>query len=121
MLFRSYRLLEYVVKVPPSVRLHLLRRKYLLFAAAKAWLPEEVVQRKKQGFGFPITAWLRDGITTYYHDILLDERTKRRGYFQQESVERLLNDTRSGNHEKTLTLTVLLIFELWCRTFLDGD
>ncbi len=119
--FLDYRLLEYIVKVPPHVRLHLLRRKYLLFESAKKWLPKEVVQRKKQGFGFPITAWLRDGVTKYYHDILLDERTTRRGYFQQQSVERMLKDVPSGDHEKALTLTVLLFFELWCRTFLDGD
>ena len=119
--FLDYRLLEYIVKVPPKVRLHLFTKKYLLKRAAKQWLPSDVVNRKKKGFGFPIASWLRDGRTTYFHDILLDEKTARRGYFNRPAVESLLKNASKGERHVALALTVLLFFELWCRTFLEGE
>ena len=119
--FLDYRLLEFLVRVPPSQRLHLLRRKYLLKKAAEAWLPASVIRRRKKGFGFPTVAWLRDGATTYFHDILLDERTRRRGYVNMEAVERHLSRVGKGEVQTAWALTILLFFELWCRIFLDEE
>lgn len=119
--FLDHRLLEYVVRVPPSIRLHLLTRKYLLKQAAKQWVPHSVLRRKKQGFGFPLAAWIKHGVTKYFHDILLDETTWRRGYFQRSAVERLLREAKGGEPHVADTIVVLTFFELWCRQFIDRN
>ena len=55
--------------------------------------------------------WLRD--------ILLDEKTLGRGYFERAGVERLIStDLASGGHSKELFS--LAVLELWHRAFLDS-
>jgi asparagine synthase (glutamine-hydrolysing) len=52
---------------------------------------------------------------------LLDERTRRRGYFNMSVVERLLREHIEGRHVWDTHLWLLLNFELWHRIYLDGE
>jgi hypothetical protein len=54
-------------------------------------------------------------------DVLLEPRTLARGQLREETVRRLLSDTRRGRARHTRALGMLLTLELFQRQFLDGD
>ena len=62
--------------------------------------------------------WLNGPLRDLPRDLLLSERSRRRGILDTTAVERLLADSkRRGIMD--LPVWTLLSFEMWCRTFLD--
>ena len=58
-------------------------------------------------------------IQEYFRDILLDARTKKRGYFNIKNIENLIDESQRGSYNWNLLLK-LVSFELWQRKFIDS-
>lgn len=59
--FLDYRIAEFANSMPSACRTQLLRGKELVKRVARNYLPDEVVYRRKSGFGVPLPSWLREG------------------------------------------------------------
>ncbi len=57
--FLNREMIELAARMPPGLKLHGFKRKYVLKRALEKLLPHDVVWRKKAGFGAPIRSWLR--------------------------------------------------------------
>src|SRR5205807_5127825 len=58
--YLDYRLVEFLARVPPRLKLKYgLRKKYLLKASMQGKLPRTIVHRKKQGFNVPNAKWIK--------------------------------------------------------------
>ncbi|MEK6337543.1 MAG: asparagine synthase (glutamine-hydrolyzing) [Acidobacteriota bacterium] len=117
--FLNLEMLELAARMPPSLKLHGLKRKYILKKAAEKLLPREIVWRKKAGFGAPIRSWLRGPLQPMVEDLLSAETVKRRGLFRPEEVRRLIDANLSGREDFNLQVFQLLNLELWQRQFID--
>jgi asparagine synthase (glutamine-hydrolysing) len=95
--------------------------KRLLREAMRTLLPEELVEKPKQGFSPPDQSWYRGPTMDYIREILLDTRSLNRGYFQPEYVRRVLAEHLEGRVNHRLLIWSLLSFEWWNRLFMDGD
>jgi asparagine synthase (glutamine-hydrolysing) len=82
-------------------------------------VPTAILDRKKQGFGVPLGAWFRGGLTDVFADVLGSARTRQRGYFEPAFINRIVQEHLSGRRDHTLQLWQLLVFELWHRHYLD--
>jgi asparagine synthase (glutamine-hydrolysing) len=82
-------------------------------------LPAEVLTRKKQGFGVPLTEWFRGPLHGLLIDTLQSPRSRQRGYFDSRFVDRLIGEHTAGRRDHGLRLWALLMFELWHRRYLD--
>ena len=60
-------------------------------------------------------------LKNFTFEVLLDDRTRRRGYFDTAVVERLWREHVNGRHVRSSQLWLLLNFELWHRIYLDGE
>jgi asparagine synthase (glutamine-hydrolysing) len=116
----DYRLYEFAARLPRRLKVRGLRTKYLLRALARRrGIPEDLVIRRKQGFGVPIGHWFRGPLRSWIQDMLFDERTRRRQFFRHEEVRRLVGDHLSGSADHTARLWNLAMLELWQRAWLD--
>ena len=95
--------------------------KYLLKKIAERYLPRENVYRKKQGFGVPLEYWFKDELRDYIHDVLFDGRMKARGIISSTEAGLLVRRYEKGRKDLVNTIWMLVIFETWCRLYLDGD
>jgi len=82
-------------------------------------LPDEVIDRRKQGFGIPLGHWFRGRLSGFLRDLLLSGRALNRGIFQKTYLVKLIERHEAGR-DLGLELWTLISFELWCRAFLDG-
>jgi asparagine synthase (glutamine-hydrolysing) len=112
-------LVELASRIPARLKLKGLRRKYILKRAAEAWLPRDIVYRRKAGFSAPIRAWLVRDLREMVDDLLSPENIRRRGYFDHRAVRRIVDDHRAGREDNALKVLQLLTVELWHRAFLD--
>jgi asparagine synthase (glutamine-hydrolysing) len=83
-------------------------------------LPDPVIDRPKRGFAVPLNHWFRGTLRHQVRDLLLGERTRRRGIFNTTYLETLVSLNEQGRN-LDLQIWTLISFELWARIFVDGD
>lgn len=111
--------LEFVARIPHKVKQKDGRiSKYILKKAVEPFLPQEVIHRKKMGFGVPIDHWFRNELRDMAWDTLLSKSALDRGYFRRDYIERMLTKHQSGESWQYLIWNLLML-ELWHRMFID--
>lgn len=115
----DHELVELVARIPARLKLKGLTGKYIFKRAAEAWLPRQIIYRKKAGFSAPIRAWLVRDLKGVVEDLLSESNVRRRGYFNYAEVRRLIAENLSGREDNSLKIFQLLVLELWHRAFID--
>jgi asparagine synthase (glutamine-hydrolysing) len=115
----DHELVELAARIPAALKLKGLTGKYILKRAAEAWLPRDIVHRKKAGFSAPVRAWLVRDLRDIVEDLLSESNVRGRGYFQYSHIRRLIDDNLSGREDNSLKVFQLLTLELWHRAFID--
>jgi asparagine synthase (glutamine-hydrolysing) len=112
-------LVEFVARMPSSWKMRGLESKVIFKDAIKGLVPDEILNRPKQGFGVPIGAWINNQLRERIDDTLSDPRTRQRGFIRPEYVDVLRAEHNRGRRDHSAALWTVLMFELWCRTYLD--
>ena len=118
--FLDHELVEFVAQIPSQFKAHRLTTKYIFKEAMRPILPAEIIDRRKHGFGVPIGEWFRNELRTYATEVFRDSRTTQRGFFHTPYILSLLEEHQKGTQDYGSHLWALLIFELWCREYLDA-
>jgi asparagine synthase (glutamine-hydrolysing) len=116
----DHRLIELAFQIPGRFKVRGRSTKRILKRALARFLPAAVLQKPKRGFGVPTEPWFRGGLKSFAFEVLLDDRARRRGYFNPATIERLWREHTAG-HRWDGHLWLLLNFELWHRLYLDGE
>jgi asparagine synthase (glutamine-hydrolysing) len=95
--------------------------KYILKRALQGIVPQQIIDRKKHGFGVPVGRWFRTSLNNYLHETLLSREALRRGYFNEVALRRLIAEHESGKRDHGHRLWSLLTFEIWHRIFIDEE
>jgi asparagine synthase (glutamine-hydrolysing) len=112
-------LVDFVSRIPASLKCRRLENKYIFKQAVKSVVPEAVLTRKKQGFGLPIRHWLNHELRDCLQDTLSVSSLKNRGLFDPGAVQTLIERDRTRQIDATFLIFSLMSIELWCRQFLD--
>jgi asparagine synthase (glutamine-hydrolysing) len=115
----DHKLVEFAARVPARLRLRDGATKYLLKRAMRGVLPDDIIDRPKQGFAVPLARWFRGELAGFTRDLLFSDTCRQRGLFDTGYVERLLKLHERGR-DIDLQLWTLLSLELWCRRVLDA-
>lgn len=118
--FLDHKLMEFAASIPPELKLKNGEGKYLLKKAMTGILPDEVIWRKKMGFGVPIKRWFKNELKQLVYDTLLSKKSIERGYFRKEILEKLLSDHQSEKADNSYKIYALLMLELWHKMFYDS-
>jgi asparagine synthase (glutamine-hydrolysing) len=116
----DHTLVEFAASIPPEMQLKHGRTKHVFVRSLRGLLPDRILDRPKQGFAVPIGSWLRKQLGPMVRDTILSETCRRRGIFDMHAIEELVRRHEQGR-PLDAKLWTLIIFELWCRTFLDGQ
>jgi asparagine synthase (glutamine-hydrolysing) len=115
-------LAEITGKIPVGLKLKGFQKRYIFKRAFARLLPDEILRKKKHGFGLPIAHWLRThaGFRETARSLLLDPSVVRRGYCSLNALEKLL---RQHDEEKSdfygTFIWNLMMLELWHRNHKD--
>lgn len=117
--FLDHEFIEYVASISSKLKVHNLTTKYIFKEAMRPILPSAIIDRRKHGFAVPIGEWFKKELKTYATEVFQDRKTAQRGYFDVGYIQSLLDEHQSGIQDYSPQLWTLLIFELWCREYLD--
>lgn len=114
---------EFSGRIPPSLKVKRLEKRYLFKRAFRDLLPAEIIKKRKHGFGIPVALWLKTHprLRELSRDTLLSGCAVQRGYFRREFIEYMFR--RHAEDESSYygdTLWTLLMIELWHRQVVDA-
>ena len=115
----DHKLIDFVTRIPASLKMAGLETKHLFKRAVQDLIPNEILNRPKQGFGVPIQEWINRQLRERIRETLRDPRTRQRGYVDGQYVDLLLNEHERGRRDHSTGLWALLMLELWHRQFED--
>lgn len=113
----DHRLIEYVCSLPGNLKVKGLDLKYLLKTVTRKYLPENIVNYKKKGFGIPMAKWLKGPLMDMGNHYFDTERIKKAGIFNPKTVNNLWQDHLSNKADNRKYLWTLLVFEMWCDNY----
>lgn len=119
----DYKVTEFAASLPCSIKLRGTGRglKYILRNVAKRYMGADLVDRPKQGFGFPIAKWLRTDLANFQRNLFKQSRFVELGLFQQNEINRLMNEHIGGKADHNFRLWILINLEIWHRMCIEGQ
>jgi asparagine synthase (glutamine-hydrolysing) len=117
--FLDHKIIEFAASLPEQVKIRGTETKYLLKKVASRIVPPEVLYRQKMGFGVPLTHWFRNEMKDFLREILLSEKSLKRGVVKPEVVKNFVEQHTTGQQDYTYQLWTLLMLELWFQRFID--
>ncbi len=119
--FLDHRLLEFAFSLPPCYKVAGSETKLLLKRAAARFVPEDIVARRKMGFGLPLKEWFRGELRDVVRGVLLRPDAAANRWFHRPGVERLVDAHLSGRENHAFRLWALIVFHLWHQRFIEGE
>lgn len=114
----DYRLAELAARIPTRWKLKGFQKRYIFKQAMKGVLPQKVLDKKKHGFGVPVSMWLLEEprLESFMKDVMTDRKTRQRGIFLPQFVDKVIARHRSDDRKNFGELLwYLLMLELWYR------
>jgi asparagine synthase (glutamine-hydrolysing) len=109
-------LLAFSMRLPPHYKLNRLRLRWFFKEALRGFLPEQIITKKKQGFGLPFGVWMmrHEGLRQLATDSLRSFGT--RGVVRPEFVQELLEQRLPEHpHYYGTMVWILMMMEQWMR------
>ena len=92
----DHRVIELAAAQPASRHGDAATTKRLFRKVIEPWVPADVLQRPKRGFGVPLRRWFHEGLIGWARDILADTRTRQRGWTRSDRGRRAPAPARAG-------------------------
>jgi asparagine synthase (glutamine-hydrolysing) len=117
--FLDHKLGELVAKIPPHFNFQNGHPKYLLKRLAMKHIAPDILQRKKIGFGVPITHWINNELSELINEHLSRERIEKRGLFNPDFIAKTIAEHQEGRADNRHKIWALLWLEMWMKQNID--
>jgi len=114
----DHRIAEFMAQVPFKYKYKDGTSKYLLRKVLERYIPNELIDRPKMGFGIPLFEWFRKDLFELFETNLTKEKIDKHGLYRYDFVEKHINDLRNGNKISVGTPWLALVFELWYKKYM---
>jgi asparagine synthase (glutamine-hydrolysing) len=110
---------RFALSLPTDLRVRRLETKWVLKKAAEAWLPKDVIYRRKRGLSVPIASWINGGLRAEVDRLLDPAKLRREALLNEATVTRLLDEHRSGRANHAKPLWALVMLEYWLENYVS--
>jgi asparagine synthase (glutamine-hydrolysing) len=114
----DHELVELAARMPSSIKINKGHLKYILKRSMSGILPDDILYRKKMGFGVPLIHWFKKDMGDYSRDMLLSGDARSRGLFNSRYIEDMIDSHQQKGRDLSARIWALLFFEHWSRNWM---
>lgn len=111
--FLDVRVVDFAWSLPLPMRLNQEGGKRIVKQILERYLPPELTNRPKMGFGIPLSEWLKTSLRDWAEDLLDEKTLHQQGFFRPEAVRRIWKQHQTGWLNHDILLWSLLMFQSW--------
>lgn len=111
--FLDHAIAEFAASLPIHLKIRNNKGKWLLRQLLKRYIPENLTERPKMGFGAPVGSWLRGPLRCWAEDLLNERRLGELRGFDVRAIRAVWEAHREGRQERGTQLWNLLMFLAW--------
>lgn len=112
----DHRVVEYAWTLPQSLKLRGRDSKWLLRQVLYRYVPRQLLERPKMGFGVPLDSWLRGPLRDWAESLLDANVLRQQGFLDPAPVRAAWADHLSGRRNLQYPLWTVLMFQAWLET-----
>lgn len=106
-------LFEFAWRLPLEWRVSGNAGKVLLRKVLRELVPDEIVDRPKQGFGIPVGSWLKGPLRAWAESLLDERRLRREGYLSPGPIRSKWAEHLAGTHDRQNEIWAAVVFQEW--------
>lgn len=116
--FLDTRVVDQANHMPTYFKLNGLTRKFIIKKLIENKLPNDIIYRKKKGFGMPIGEWIKKDLKKTIEEYLSEKSVKEMGLFNYSFIRELLDDHYSGKMDNRKQIWTLFVFAMWWKKWM---
>jgi glycosyltransferase involved in cell wall biosynthesis len=116
--FLDHRVAAFAWSLPLNLKIRDGKGKWLLRELLYKYVPKNLIERPKMGFGLPIDSWLRAPLKDWAESLLNEKDLNDLGYINTQKVRAMWNDHLSGRKNLQYELWNILMFRAWQKHWL---
>ena len=109
----DYRIVEFAARLPERYKYRRGQKKWILKEVVHKYVPKEMMNRPKKGFGIPLAEWLKDDLKDLLVIYLDPSRIQKEGVFNPDEVLKLRDSYLNGDSCSARKIWHILMFEMW--------
>ena len=109
----DHRLVEFAWRVPMKYKYRDGLGKWLLRQVLYRYVPRELVDRPKMGFGVPIDRWLRGPLRDWAESLLSEQRLREENFFNPAPIRKMWEEHTKDEQRCHNCLWDVLMFQSW--------
>lgn len=119
--FLDQRIIEWAARLPLEYKYNKGNKKFILKEIVHKYLPKEMMDRPKMGFGIPIAGWLQKDLK-HFADRYFDEAfISKQNIFVSDEVQRIKRSFYHGKVERAEKIWFLLMFQMWYDKWINNN
>lgn len=111
--FLDQSIIEWAAQLPNEYKYHNGEKKYIIKQIVYKYLPREIMDRKKMGFGIPVAKWLNNELKELVQEYLSETALNKHKLFKGAYVQHLVSSFFNGRTDLYLKIWYLLMFQMW--------
>ena len=116
--FLDHRIIDWAAQLPMDFKYNNGNKKFILKEILHKYIPKEMMDRPKSGFGIPIATWLKGDLKPYVEMYFDTDFLKNQNVFNIEKLHLLKKEFYTKHNELADKIWIILMFQMWYKEWM---